>query len=53
MAANDSEYEYVLIKPGDEQLWDSIDDCPFPLSELRPPYPLRPEDIVAIEAQKK
>ncbi len=46
-----SEKRFQLAKPGQEHLWDPIEECPFPLSELDPPYPLSDEDSAAALAQ--
>lgn len=45
--------EIVVVKPGEGDQWDPISECPFPLAELTPPYPLSPEDRVVIEAHSQ
>lgn len=42
---------FTLVKPGQEHFWDPIEECPFPTSELDPPYPLSDEDREALMAQ--
>jgi hypothetical protein len=41
---NMSKDKIVVVKPGQEGAWDPIEECPFPLDQLSPPYPLSPED---------
>lgn len=45
------EKKFVLVKLEEAHLWEPVSECAFPLSELRPRYPLTPEDRRAIEAQ--
>lgn len=47
------EKKFVLVKPEEAHLWEPVSECAFPLSELRPRYPLTPEDRRAIEAQQR
>lgn len=44
---------YTLVEPGKDHMSDPIEECPFPTSQLTPPYPLTPEDRAAIAEQKK
>jgi len=43
----------VVVKPGEENQFDPIEECPFPLDQLEPPYPLRPEDVARFKEQLK
>ena len=42
---------FVVVQPGDEDLWESAEDCPFPLSELKPSEPMTPAELAALKAQ--
>lgn len=43
----------VVVKPGQEGAWDPIEECPFPLDQLTPPYPLSEADRAKVEEQEK
>lgn len=43
--------KFEIVPPGEEHLWDSIEECPLPLNELTPPEPMLPEDMAVLKAQ--
>ena len=48
-----SKDKIVVAKPGEEDMWDPIEECPFPLDQLTPPYPLSEADRAKVEAQEQ
>lgn len=47
----ESKNKFVIVQPGDEKLWESAEDCPFPLGELKPSEPLNAADLAALKVQ--
>lgn len=43
--------KFEIVPPGEEHLWDSIEECPLPLNELTPSEPMLPEDMAVLKAQ--
>lgn len=46
-----SKRKFQIVRPGDDHMSDPIEECPFPTSQLDPPYPLSDEDRAALKAQ--
>lgn len=42
---------FRIVPPGHDCMSDPIEECPFPTSQLEPPYPLSDEDRAALKAQ--
>lgn len=42
---------FRIVPPGHDGMSDPIEECPFPTSQLEPPYPLSDEDRAALMAQ--
>lgn len=47
----ETEKRFVVVQPGDEYLWESAEDCPFSLSELKPSEPMKPAELAVLKAQ--
>ena len=42
---------FVVVQPGDDDLWETAEVCPFPLIELKPSEPMTPAELAALKAQ--
>lgn len=42
---------FQIVQHGKDHMADPIEDCPFPTSQLVPPYPLSDADRAALKAQ--